>query len=414
MRGAADGGGMPGGKNGQRNQRRIGVLAAVLWVLVCWMGLRPVGTWAAEAPSDGLFDAVEAGLSGQQVEDLQEIDRFLSQDTALAGTEVSFSELVKLLMQGEGGKAGEMIVDGVRQSLFQELEQGIHVTGQLLMLGIIGAVFANFSGIFSGGQMAETGFFLTYLMAFALMAGTFFESVEVAGGVLGQQVLFMRVLMPAYAAAVAWAGAAGASVAWYELVLFLISGVQWLYMTLLLPGIRVYLMLVLAGNLVRQDMLSKMTDLLKSGIQWGMRSLLGVVLGFQLIQGMVLPYADAVKTGGVQKLLQVIPGVGTGAAAVARLMLGSGVLIKNTVGAAAVVILLLLSLVPLLKLAVLLFLYRGAAAVLEPVADKRLVACISGVADGQKMLLGLAFSGLFLFVLTIALICLGTNTANLI
>ena len=58
--------------------------------------------------------------------------------------------------------------------------------------------------------------------------------------------------------------------------------------------------------------------------------------------------------------------------------------------------------------------YRGAAAVLEPVADKRLVVCISGVADGQKMLLGLAFSGLFLFVLTIALICLGTNTANLI
>ena len=279
MKGAADGGGMPGGKSGQRNQRRIGVLAAVLWVLVCWMGLRPVGTWAAEAPSDGLFDAVEAGLSGQQVEDMQEIDRFLAQDTALAGTEVSFSELVKLLMQGEGGKAGEMIVDGVRQSLFQELEQGIHVTGQLLMLGVIGAVFANFSGIFSGGQMAETGFFLTYLMAFALMAGTFFESVEVAGGVLGQQVLFMRVLMPAYAAAVAWAGAAGASVAWYELVLFLISGVQWLYMTLLLPGIQVYLMLVLAGNLVREDMLSKMTDLLKTGIQWGMRSLLGVVLG---------------------------------------------------------------------------------------------------------------------------------------
>ena len=156
-----------------------------------------------------------------------------------------------------------------------------------------------------------------------------------------------------------------------------------------------------------------MTELLKTGIQWGTRSLIGLVLGFQLIQGMVLPYADAVKSVGVQKLLQVIPGVGAGAGAVTKLILGSGVLIKNTMGAAAVLILVLLSLIPVLKLVVLLVMYRTVAAVLEPVADKRLVGCISGVADGQKLLLGLVTSGLLLFIITIALICTGTNVSYL-
>ena len=140
---------------------------------------------------------------------------------------------------------------------------------------------------------------------------------------------------------------------------------------------------------------------------------MGLVVGFHLIQGMVLPYADAVKTAGVQKLLQVIPGVGAGAGAVTKLILGSGVLIKNTMGAAAVVILILLSLMPLLKLLVLLVLYRAVAAALQPVADKRLVGCISGVADAQRLLLGIAASGLLLFVITIALICLGTNVSYL-
>ena len=165
--------------------------------------------------------------------------------------------------------------------------------------------------------------------------------------------------------------------------------------------------------MVREDMLSRMMDLLKTGICWGSRSLIGLVLGFQMIQGMVLPYADSVKNAGMQRLLQAIPGIGDGAGTVAKLMLGSGVLIKNTIGAAAVVILFLLSVLPLARLLILYLLYRGVAAVLQPVADKRLVACISGVAEAQKMLLTVAATGFLLFAVTIALVCQGTNAVYL-
>ena len=189
--------------------------------------------------------------------------------------------------------------------------------------------------------------------------------------------------------------------------------VQGMYVRLVLPLIQIYVMLVLAGNVMKEDMLSKMTELLKTGIFWGLRWLLGLVAGFHLVQGMVLPYADAVKTSGMEKILQAIPGIGAGAGAVTKLVLGSGVLIKNTMGAAAVVILVLLSLAPLVKLWFFFMVYRIVAAVLEPVADKRLVGCISGVAEGQKMLLHAAVLGLVLFVITIALICVGTNAAYL-
>lgn len=359
-----------------------------------------------------MLDSVEAALSGEQVESWSDIDRYLQRETG--GQGISFTELVKELMAGNGKEAGRMLLDAAKQSLFQEISHGGHMAGQLLALGLIGAVFANFSGIFTGSQISETGFFMTYLMAFTVLAASFFDSIQIAAEVLERQMLFMKVLLPSYFLAVAWAGAAAASAAWYEVVLFLIAAVQWLYLNLLLPLVRVYILLVMAGHMAKEDMLSKMTELLKSGIQWGIRSLIGLVLGFQLIQGMVLPYADAVKTAGVQKLLQVIPGVGAGAGAVTKLILGSGVLIKNTMGAAAVLILVLISLVPVLKLVVLLLIYRAVAAVLEPVADKRLVGCISGVADGQKLLLGLVTSGLLLFVITIALICAGTNVSYLV
>lgn len=360
-----------------------------------------------------MFDAVEAALGGEQVQDWGDIDRFLKEEMGGSGQTISFTELVKKLMAGEGKEAGRMLLDAARQALFKEVEHGGHMAGQLLALGLIGAIFANFSEIFSGNQISETGFFMTYLMAFTVLAASFFESAQIALEVLQRQVMFMKVLLPSYFLAVAWAGASASSAAWYEVVLFLIAAVQWLYLNLLMPLVRVYILLVMAGHMAKEEMLSRLTELLKTGIQWGTRSLIGLVLGFQLIQGMVLPYADAVKSVGVQKLLQIIPGVGAGASAVTKLILGSGVLIKNTMGAAAVLILVLLSLVPVLKLAVLLIMYRSVAAILEPVADKRLVGCISGVADGQKLLLGLVMSGLLLFVITIALICTGTNVSYL-
>lgn len=390
--------------------RRDGLLTMVAY------GAEPGGL-ALEADDSAeldMFESVEAALSGGQIEGWGDIDRFLREDSGGAGQGLSFSGLVKELMEGNGKEAGRMLLDAAKQALFREITHGGRMAGQLLALGLIGAVFANFSEIFTGSQISETGFFMTYLMAFTVLAASFFDSTRIAKEVLEQQMMFMKVLLPSYFMAVAWAGAVASSAAWYEVVLFLIAAVQWLYLNLLMPLTRVYILLVMAGHLAKEDMLSKMTELLKTAVQWGTRSLIGLVLGFQLVQGMVLPYADAVKSAGVQKLLQVIPGIGAGASAVTKMLLGSGVLIKNTMGAAAVLVLVILSLVPLLKLVVLLVLYRAVAAVLEPVADKRLVGCISGVADGQKLLLVLVTSGLMLFVITIALICAGTNVAYMV
>lgn len=406
------------GTTGEAGITRITArIVAAVWIaaaVVLGSGCGNSALLTAYAAEPDMLDSVEAALGGEQVENWDDIDRYLQREVNGGGQGLSFTELVKELMAGNGREAGRMLLDAAKQSLFQEISHGSHMAGQLLALGLIGAVFASFSGIFTGSQISETGFFMTYLMAFTVLAASFFDSIQIAARVLEQQMMFMKVLLPSYFLAVAWAGAAVASAAWYEVVLFLIAAVQWVYLNLLLPLVRVYILLVMAGHMAKEDMLSKMTELLKSAVQWGTRSLMGLVLGFQLIQGMVLPYADAVKTAGVQKLLQVIPGVGAGAGAVTKLILGSGVLIKNTMGAAAVLILVLISLVPVMKLVVLLLLYRTVAAVLEPVADKRLVGCISGVADGQKLLLGLVTSGLLLFVITIALICAGTNVSYLV
>lgn len=362
---------------------------------------------------DGMFDAVEAALSGDGLSGIGDIETYLRQELGDSNHRLTFGDLMRALASGNMREAASLCLEGLRQEIFGELQGKERMAGRLLALGLFGALFAGFSEVFSGGHMAETGFFLTYLMAFALLAAVFRESAEAAARILDSQIQFMKVLLPSYFTAVVWSGAGLSSAAWYEAALFLIAGVQKLYAGLLLSLVRIYFLSVMAGSMVKEDMLSRMLDLLKSAVQWGSRSLIGLVLGFQLVQGMVLPYADSVKNAGMQRLLQAIPGIGAGAGAVTKLMLGSGVLIKNAMGAAAVLLLFLFSIVPLARLFVLYLIYRGVAAVLQPVADKRLVVCLSGAARAQKMLLTVTASCFLLFAVTIALICQGTNAAYL-
>lgn len=78
-------------------------------------------------------------------------------------------------------------------------------------------------------------------------------------------------------------------------------------------------------------------------------------------------------------------------------------LIKNGIGAAALVVLIVLCLIPLTKLAIIMAAYYVLAAVLQPVSDERITDCLSGMGNGVRLLFKTVFTMLVLFLLTIAL-----------
>lgn len=341
--------------------------------------------------------------------DLSDIQNFLDNMKNKQGLNLSFKDLMNDLMAGKLSDVMEQVGQALKELLLGEIRSNGHMMGQIIILGIIGAVFSNFSSVFTGSQISETGFFVTYLLLFTYLAACFFTSITIVSDVISQIMGFMKALMPAYFLAAAFAGSSATAVASYEFTLFIITAAQWLLGQVVLSLIRVYALLVMAGHIAKEDMISKLTELLEQVVSWSLKTLIGVVLGFHIIQSMVLPYVDSMKTGAVQKLIGAIPGIGQGVSSVAQMVLGSGVLIKNTIGAAGIIVLLILTAIPLIKLLVLMILYQCVAALLQPVCDKRIVSCISEMGKGHKMLLSVAASGVMLFVVTIALVCASTN-----
>ena len=368
------------------------------------------GAGIAFSMASTVFAAQDAGGRQWDLEqfDVETVDEYLGQNQP-EGMELSFQDLVVHIGKGEFKEAAKKIGTAVKDALVSRVGAGSRLLGQVVLLGLFGALFSGFSGIFSNGQISETGFFVTYLMLFTCLSAGFFQSIQIAEKVFRHLLDFMRALLPSFFLSVAFCGGSVAGAALYETTLGMVAVFQWICLFGILPMIKIYAMLILAGKITKEDSLSKLTKLTESAVRWGLKTMAGLLLGFQLIQGMVLPSVDALGKGSLFRLLEAVPGVGQGARTVTQTVLGAGVLIKNSIGTAAVAVLAAIAALPLIQLMVLAVLYQICAALLEPVCDKRIVSCIHGISLAHQLLIRLVWTSLVLFAVTLAILCAFTN-----
>lgn len=128
--------------------------------------------------------------------------------------------------------------------------------------------------------------------------------------------------------------------------------------------------------------------------------MLGAVLGLQAVRGLVAPAMDAIKRTALGRTAGAIPAVGNAVNAVTELILAGALLVKNCLGAMAVVILLLAGAGPVIHYGLLSLSYRFLGAVAQPVSDKRIVGCLGTMGEGCALLLRIMLTAEILCVLT--------------
>lgn len=322
---------------------------------------------------------------------------------------ISFSEIVASLFNGDLSMTLEGIGQYIYDHIFSEIDANRKSILQIMGIAILGAVFTNFSVAFAKNYVARTGFYLTYIILFSLLLTAFLAAYSVAGSVLGFLVEFMSALLPAFCTAIAFASGTASAAGFYGMTALAITAVDWLICHVLLGLIQTYMVLSLVNEISREDYLSRLCGLIRTVISWSLKTMLGLTLGLNIIQGMVLPAFDSFKNSVFMKVSSIIPGIGSALNAAARTAIGSGVLIKNAIGAGGLIVIIIICAVPLVKLAVITLMYKVAEAVIQPVSDERITECIRITADSVLLLLMAVGTAILLFVLSLAVIASASN-----
>ncbi len=363
---------------------------------------------AQDLDSDELLElSQKAGEKMLDEFDFSELDLKLKE--LFPKERLQFTDVMDSMMSGNLEESGKLLFRYIGEQLGYEFETNRQNLVYMLLIAVIAAVFTNFSGAFQSRQVSEIGFYILYMLLITMCLTTFRVAMEGLEGKLESLLDFMRLLCPGYFMAVSIAAGSSSSLVFYNLVLIMIYLVEVLVLQFLLPLINIYIMIQVMNYLAGEHLLTELADLIRKIIVWILRSLLGFVIGLNVIQGLLSPTIDSLKRSTLTKAVEAVPALGNVFGGVADVLLGTAVLIKNGIGMAGAVILVFICSIPVVEMTAMTLLYKFAAAMVQPVSDKRISGCIRSVSEGYGLMLKVLYTTLILFLITIAVIAASTS-----
>ena len=316
----------------------------------------------------------------------------------------SIEEILNQILKGESLFQKETMSKWFKNIVKAQLQREQKAMFQVVLLVLLAAVFSNFTAVFGDGKIGETSFYITYMLLLALLIKSFGSMGVELKELLENFILFLKALMPSYFLAVTASSGSATAMIFYEAVLFLIYVIQVVFLKGIVPAIYVLALVELVNYLHSEDFLSKMAELLQTLIEWSLKSCMAVVLGMQLIQNMIGPAMDSLKRDIIGKTAASIPGIGNAINGVTEVALGTAVIIRNGIGVVGIIILVCIGIRPVIRLALLAFLYKLLAAVVQPVSDKRMTGALSTIGNGYVLFLKVLLCMELLIFITIAIL----------
>lgn len=394
----------------KRQAARIVYIVVFLFVILCLWGRKEIQAKAADSMENEKSESVneddiKAYMEGLEFDD---IDKELEE--LFPDEKMDFGETVGQILSGDLSGSADLLKRLCADQLTYAFRVNKDSLIQMLLIALIAAIFTKFADVFYSRQISDISFYILYMLMIALCLNAFQSAAKWTEDGIRLLIDFMKALCPVYFVAVSVSKGSITAAAFYNLILFLICLIELLIVSFLLPVVHIYMMMKVLDYLSEEEYLSRFTELIETVVSWTLKTLLACVIGLNTIQGLIMPAVDSVKRNAVAKGVEAIPGIGDAVSGTGEVILGTAVVVKNGVGVAGAIICFALCIAPLVQIGVMVLFYKLSAALVQPVADKRLTGCIGGMAEGCQLLMRMIFTSGLLFLLTIAIVAATTSS----
>ncbi len=327
-------------------------------------------------------------------------------------TQVTFEELVtKVAKEGLSALDAKNITTMVFDSVLYELSMARPMFLKMLCFSLLFSVIHRFL-VTKNKYISDIGFLLIYSTLLVLLMQSFLMVRDIALEGIDTLLTFLNALIPTYAVTMVVSGHGVSGAMLYEVAFMVVYLVEWIMKVILSPLVHIFILVLFLNHLFDEDKLSKLAQFMERGIQLVLKTAFGAVAGLGMIQSMLTPVKDQLTGNTVLSGLSAIPGVGNTIGAAGEILLSCGMLIKNSVGAVGLIILFLLTIVPVIQIGFFAIMYHLLSIVLQPIADRRITECVSGVARGCNLYLKMILYTMMLFFVLFSIVSVATSVGT--
>jgi len=314
---------------------------------------------------------------------------------------------------------GQITISGMLKGLFTFFLHEILMNGKLLSSIIVITIFAmileTMQNAFERNTVSTVAYSITYLVLMVLAMNSFHVAITYAKDAITEMSDFMLAMVPLVLALLASMGNFASAAMFHPLIVFMIhiSGIMITYVVF--PLLFLSAMLSIASLFSERYKVTQLASLLRNVAMGTLGSFLTIFLAVISLQGATAAVTDGVTLRTAKYVTgNFIPVVGRMFSDAADTVVSASVLVKNAVGLAGVIILLILCAFPAIKILVLALIYNFSSAVLQPLGNSPIISALGTI--GKSLLFvfaALATVGL-MFFLAVTIIIAASNISLMV
>lgn len=297
------------------------------------------------------------------------------------------------------------LLKGVMSLMFGEINVYLNLMGRLIVLAIFCTVLSTLSASFQSKSTSQVAFYVCYMVLIIALAESFMVSMNIAYTAIEQMTMTMQASIPVMVTLLISTGNVASGSIFHPLVISSIQIGTAIIKNTVLPLVFFVSVLQVISNISEDFKIDSLVELAYSIIKWILRGIVTLFIGIMGIHGLTTPFVDGTINKAAKSMTSAfIPVVGEALSGTVDLVMNCGVIVKNSYTIGIIIVLLLISAVPLIKVFLCMVVYQLTAAIIEPIFDKRIANCLSGMGKATGYLLGTLTTVMVLFILNMLIL----------
>jgi stage III sporulation protein AE len=301
------------------------------------------------------------------------------------------------------------ILTGLLKFFFHEVFVNSKLLGSILVLTVLAAVLETIHSAFERQNVSKIAYAVIYMALIVLATQSFLTATGYAKNAIGNMVDFMMASIPMVLALLASLGSLNAVAMMHPLIIFTIDSIADLIYYFIFPLIFFSAVLTIVSTMSERYKVTELAGFLRTTAIGLLGLFFSIFLGVISVQGAAGAIADGVSLRAAKFASSTfIPVVGKMFADAADTVVGASLLIKNSVGIAGMVIVLLMAAFPAIKIISLAMIFNLSAALMQPLGHSPIIACLSTIGKTLTLVFAaLATVGLMFFLAITIIIAAG-------
>ncbi|MCM2531699.1 stage III sporulation protein AE [Neobacillus pocheonensis] len=266
---------------------------------------------------------------------------------------------------------------GLLKFAFQEFVSNGKLLGTLIMLTIFSMFLQSMQNAFEKSTISKVAYSIVYMVLVIIALNSFHVAISYTNDAIGSMISFVLALIPLLLALIAASGGLVSAAFFHPVILFLMNMSGLFMQYIILPLLFLATLLSIVSTMSEQYKVTQLAQLLRNWSIGLMGLFLTVFLGVISVQGASAAVTDGVTIRTAKFITgNFIPVIGRIFTDATDTVVSASSLLKNTVGIAGVAILLIIVAFPAIKILMIAFIYKFAAAILQPLGGGPVITCL--------------------------------------